>query len=797
MFHSKEEFKETFRRHLEQRDGKKDHAAAYSVLAGMVRDHVHENWEYTKKLDRQEHKKQLFYFSMEFLVGRMLGQNLQNLKIHDMVEDGLRELGFHLTDLEEMEPEPGLGNGGLGRLAACFLDSLASLEMSGHGYGIRYKGGLFTQHFVDGFQTERPTKWIDETDGWDVRREDLAIEIPFYGEVQISLKDEWSHPTLNNAEWVKAVPYDMPVVGASGKQVNTLRLWQAEPSNQPLPSSKTKDEYLQETEAISDRLYPDDQLDPGKILRLKQQYFLCSASIQTILKNRDFELHEIPEYIAIQINDTHPALAVPELMRVLMDEEGLSWKDAWDITVRTVSYTNHTILEEAMEKWEIRLLRPLLPRIYMIIEEIDRRFKESLESQDMDEKAFHKLSIIDNGIVKMAVLAVVGSYKVNGVAKLHTEILKKRELKELYGQFPTKFHNKTNGITHRRWLLKANPELSELITESIGPEWTKEPERLKELKYFAQSHSFLQDFQAIKRLKKDHLIYHIERTQDIVVNPDSIFDIHIKRFHGYKRQLMNILHVQMLYDRIKRDASYRPYPRTFFFGGKAAPSYHFAKQVIKMINTVAEKVNNDPLAKQHLHIVFVEDYNVSHAEYMIPAAEVSEQISTASKEASGTGNMKFMMNGALTLGTVDGANVEIFEQAGEENAFLFGLRSEEVMRYEKDGNYHAKEIIQQNPEIEQLMEELINGDLTGGKQHGSFIAQQLLDDNDPFFVLEDIQSYAAAHERIVEAYQDSSKWLEMAVKNVAASGIFSSDRTIQQYSDEVWQLQRSLRKTGV
>ena len=788
MFSSKEEFKQSFVTRMEHKELEKTSELAYQTLWEMTQEWIQQRWDRTSQLYKENGEKQLYYFSIEFLIGRVLGQNLINSNQYDLVKEGLEELGFLLSELEELETEPGLGNGGLGRLAACFMDSLASLELPGHGYGLRYRGGLFTQRFVNGYQTEQPTQWIQKENNADVRREELAVDIPYYGDTQLVMGLDGLKVKVENSEWVKAVPYDLPVVGANGGNVNTLRLWQAEVSDRPLPGNKDYTVYQSETAKITDRLYPDDSLDDGKILRLKQQYFLCSASLQNILNNRIFAVEALPDNVAIQINDTHPALAIPELMRLLVDEHALGWEEAWDITTRTISYTNHTILEEAMEKWDSRLIQSLLPRIYSIIEEIDRRFKESLQQQTMDEESLHKLSIIENGVIKMAVLAVVGSYKVNGVAKLHTEILKKREMKELNEQFPDKFHNKTNGITHRRWLLKANRELSGLITETIGVQWIKEPERLNELHYFAQNHSFLQDFQAIKSLKKEHLIHHLQRDKNVIVDPDSIFDIHIKRFHGYKRQLMNILHIQMLYDRIKRDSTYRPYPRTFFFGGKAAPSYHFAKQVIKMINTVAAKVNSDPLARKHLHIVFVENYNVTQAEYLIPAADVSEQISTASKEASGTGNMKLMMNGALTIGTFDGANVEIFDQVGKENAFVFGMRAEQVMEYEKEQSYNPNDIIAADPEIAQLMEELVKGEWTEERMNVDFIVEQLFEDGDPYFILKDIRSYSKAHEQLLEVYAQPEKWAGMCVKNIAASGIFSSDRTIQQYSDDVWHL---------
>ncbi|MBZ5200824.1 glycogen/starch/alpha-glucan phosphorylase [Planomicrobium chinense] len=789
MFYSKEEFKENFAKLLEQQEQPAAPETAYFVLAGMVREFVQRDWDETTYLYQEEQRKQLYYFSIEFLIGRMLGQNLVNLSLYEMVNEGLAELGYNLAELEEQEPEPGLGNGGLGRLAACFMDSLASLQMPGHGCGIRYKGGLFSQGISDGFQTEKPTDWINDSIGWDTRREDLALYIPFFGKLHAS-DDGPFKPEHRDVKWVKAVPYDMPVVGAYGNTVNTLRLWQAElPEPHLLPDGDI-DAYQQQVETISDRLYPDDSTEEGKILRLKQQYFLCSASLQTIVKNRDFPMTVLAKHVAIQINDTHPALAIPELMRILLDEEGMSWEEAWGITTHTISYTNHTILEEAMEKWSSHILEQLLPRVYMIIQEIDRRFKEKCHQEKLEPEALKKLAIIDDGMVKMATLAVVGSYKVNGVAKLHTDILKRREMKELNEHFPHKFHNKTNGITHRRWLIKANPELSNLISSAIGDEWKRDTMKLHKLNEFTQNPVFVGDFKAVKQQKKNQLADYVWSHQAITIDPESIYDMHIKRFHGYKRQLMNILHIQMLYNRIKEDASYRPYPRTFFFAGKAAKSYQFAKQVIKLINTVAEKVNNDPVARHHLHVVFVEDYSVSRAEKMFPAADISEQISTASKEASGTGNMKFMMNGAVTLGTFDGATVEIVEQIGDDNAFIFGLSAQQVMQFEKEKTYHAREFIEKDREIGRVVSELLSGSLSKGPENIDFIRQQLVGENDPFFVLKDLQHYARTHNRVLAVYEDSLAWQEMSVVNIAQSGIFSSDRTIRQYSDEVWNLEK-------
>ena len=790
MFSSKERFKENFVARLEQREDKESLQTVYSVLTAMVKEWTYDDWEQTNQQYKEQKRKQLYYFSIEFLMGRILGQNLMNLDVHGFVEEGLKELGFDLHAIEELEPEPGLGNGGLGRLAACFMDSLASLQLPGHGCGLRYKSGLFTQVFQDGFQTEQPTVWIDEKEGWGIRREELSLDIPFFGSIEPGIESNRLKPVLKDAEWVKAVPYDYPIVGAAGKTVNTLRLWQAEVSSRPLPKGKPRTLYEQETAEVTDRLYPDASLDAGKILRLKQQYFLCSASLQTIVKNRDCPLSDLARHVAIQINDTHPALAIPELMRILMDEEGMQWEEAWGIVNHTISYTNHTILEEALEKWSSSLLERLLPRIYMIIQEIDRRFKEKTQQEPLDEWQRKKLAIIENGVVHMATLAVVGSYKVNGVAKLHTEILKVREMKELNDHFPHKFHNITNGVAHRRWLLKANPELSSLITSAVGDEWIREPIKLHKLHRFSKDPAFLQDLQAVKIAKKRQLADYIKTHQDIIVDPESVFDAQIKRIHGYKRQLMNILHIQMLYNRILSDRSFRPYPRTFIFGGKAAPSYRYAKEVIKLINTVADQVNNDPLAKKHLHIVFIEDYSVSKAEKIFPASDVSEQISTASKEASGTGNMKFMMNGAITLGTFDGANLEIVEQVGEDNAFIFGLTARQVMQFEKEQSYYPPDIIQHEPDLQLVMAQLLEGSLSDGEGNITAIRNQLVDCNDPFFVLKDIQQYGKAHERLLSAFENSLAWQEMSVVNIAQSGIFSSDRTIQEYSDEVWQLGR-------
>ncbi|MCV9888992.1 glycogen/starch/alpha-glucan phosphorylase [Metabacillus halosaccharovorans] len=795
MFSSKDSFKDSFLKRLESMCGKGFEEATkrdqYHTLGNMVREYISSKWIETNELYRSENKKQVYYLSIEFLLGRLLGQNLLNLGIKEVVEEGLNELNISLKEIEECESDPALGNGGLGRLAACFLDSLATLNLPGHGYGIRYKHGLFDQKIVDGYQVELPEQWLRHGNVWEVRKPDEAVEISFWGRIETGVDDGTLSFRHVADQKVLAVPYDMPVVGYRVDTVNTLRLWNAEPAsfgpNQDVLS------YKRETEAITDFLYPDDTHDEGKILRLKQQYFLVSSSLQSIIKSYKKEnsnIRDLHHYVAIHINDTHPAMAVPELMRILMDQEDLSWEDAWHITTNTVSYTNHTILAEALEKWPIYLFKPLLPRIYMIIEEINERFCAELWDRYPGEwERIEHMAIIAHGLVKMAHLAIVGSNSINGVAKIHSDILKNREMKSFYEVYPTKFNNKTNGITHRRWLLKANPELTSLINDTIGEDWIKQPEKLIDLKRHVYHPELKERFAQVKRKRKEILAKKIADKNGIQVDIDSIFDVQVKRLHAYKRQLLNVLHIMYLYNRLKEDANYSIQPRTFIFGAKASPTYYYAKKIIKLIHSLAEKVNNDPRVSQTIKVVFMENYRVSLAEDIFPAADVSEQISTASKEASGTGNMKFMMNGALTVGTLDGANIEIMEEIGEGNIFTFGLTAPEVLKYEENGRYRSMEYYHHDLRIRQVIDQLTNGFFSEDEGEFEAIADSLLVQNDQYFVLRDFASYIDIQEKVGTAYQDRGKWLEQALINVAHSGYFSSDRTIQNYADGIWNIE--------
>ncbi|KKI91014.1 maltodextrin phosphorylase [Bacillus sp. SA1-12] len=794
MFSNKDQFKECFLKKLESMCGKGFEESTkrdqYHTLGNMVREYISSKWIETNELYRFENKKQVYYLSIEFLLGRLLGQNLLNLGIKEIVEEGLRELNINLSEIEECEPDPALGNGGLGRLAACFLDSLATLNLPGHGYGIRYKHGLFDQKIVDGYQVELPEQWLRHGNVWEVRKPDEAVDISFWGRVETSSEKNVLTFHHVGAQKVLAVPYDMPVVGYHVDTVNTLRLWNAEPAsfgpNQDILS------YKRETEAITDFLYPDDTHDEGKILRLKQQYFLVSSSIQSIIasyKKENQDIREMHHSVAIHINDTHPALAVPELMRILVDVEGLAWEEAWEVTCNTVSYTNHTILSEAMEKWPIHLFKPLLPRIYMIIEEINERFCAELwDRYPGDWQRIEHMAIIAHGLVKMAHLAIVGSSSINGVAKIHSDILKNREMKSFYELYPWKFNNKTNGITHRRWLLKANPELTSLIKDVIGDEWVKNPEKLLDLKRHIYHPELKERFAAVKRKRKEILAKKIAEKNGIIVDIDSIFDVQVKRLHAYKRQLLNVLHILYLYNRIKEDANYIIQPRTFIFGAKASPTYYYAKKIIKLIHSLAEKVNNDPQVSKVIKVVFMENYRVSLAEDIFPAADVSEQISTASKEASGTGNMKFMMNGALTVGTLDGANIEMLEEIGSENIFTFGLTAQEVLKYEENGRYRSMEYYHHDLRVRQVVDQLTNGFFAEDEGEFESIADSLLVQNDQYFVLRDFASYIDIQEKVGVAYQNTDKWLEKALINVSHSGFFSSDRTIMQYADDIWKI---------
>ncbi|WP_066310835.1 glycogen/starch/alpha-glucan phosphorylase [Bacillus sp. FJAT-29814] len=794
MFSNKEMFKAAFIKRVEMLCGKsfsestaRDH---YQTLGQMIREFVSNDWIATNERYLATKAKQVYYLSIEYLLGKLLRQNLINLGVEEMIAEGLHELGIDLGDLEELEPDAGLGNGGLGRLAACFLDSLASTNLPGHGHGIRYKHGLFEQKIVDGYQVELPEQWLRSGNVWEIRKADLAVRIPFWGKVEAKMENGRLVFHHSHAETVTAVPYDMPVVGFESDTVNTLRLWNAEPAQFPLDTDILK--YKRRTEAISEFLYPDDTHDEGKILRLKQQYFLVSASLQSIIrayKKQHGSLKELHQHVCIHINDTHPVLAIPELMRILLDEAKFDWDEAWHITTNTISYTNHTTLSEALEKWPVHIFKPLLPRIYMIVEEINERFcKELWEETPGEWERIGKLAIISDGFVKMAHLAIVGSFSVNGVARLHTEILKEREMKPFFQLYPEKFNNKTNGIAYRRWLLKANPELSSLITETIGSSWTHSAHDLIHLLDYQNDSGFLDQLAKVKSANKQRLAEIIGRQTGIAVDTSAIFDVQVKRLHAYKRQLLNVMHIMHLYNRMKEDSGFNMTPRVFIFAAKASPGYYYAKKIIKLINTVAQTVNNDPLVGDKLKVIFLENYRVSLAENIFPAADVSEQISTASKEASGTGNMKFMINGALTVGTLDGANVEIHELVGDENIFLFGLTAEEVLHYYKHGGYDSVGYYHLDRRIQQVVDQLVNGFFPGVHNEFEPIFDSLLEENDQYFVLKDFASYTDIQRKIGDAFTDRLKWQKMSLVNIAHAGYFSSDRTIKEYAKDIWDI---------
>ena len=768
-----------------------------NVLCSVIKDIISKKWV-DNKLDSQ---KEVYYFSIEFLLGRQLKSNLLNLGIEDVVRTGLKELNIDLDNLINAESDPALGNGGLGRLAACFLDSMASLDISGHGYGIRYKYGLFEQKFINGYQVEVPDNWL--TQGgyvWETVRPNKAIVVKFEGNV--NLVDKNGRLEVNHTDYipVMAMPYDIPIIGYRNNSINTLRLFKSEVLSRdfgPLTihaknsygSYEDALKYKYYAEEISQVLYPNDSNYAGRLLRLKQEYFFVSAGIQDIIrkyKKNKLDIKKLNEKVAIHINDTHPTLCIPELMRILLDEEGLSWDEAWNITIKTVSYTNHTIMTEAMERWPKEMLKTLLPRIYMIIEEIDRRYMNALEESKYDHDKIYRMSIIDNNDIKMANLSIVGSHSVNGVAKLHTELLKKEVLKDFYDHEPEKFNNKTNGIAHRRWLISSNTELSDLITGLISEDWKTDTRKLKELEAHRNDKAVLEKIGQIKYNNKERLAKFIKEKYDIDVNPNSIFDVQIKRLHAYKRQLLNALHILHLYHELLENPNFDMEPRTFIFGAKAAPGYYLAKCIIKFINSLAEKINNDPRIDNKIKVVFIENYDVSKAELIIPAADVSEQISTTTKEASGTGNMKLMMNGAITLATLDGANIEIFDQVGEDNIVIFGLSANEVLNYNKFGGYSALDLYNSNRVIKRVVDDLVNGFIPNMEKEGRQIYDSLITYNDEYFVLRDMENYIEAQEKIDRLYKNKEKWNEMALINIANSGVFSSDRTIAEYAEDIW-----------
>lgn len=796
MFSSKEEFQMEFSKRIVELYGRsidESHITEkFMVLESMVRDYASINWAATKESVARNQQKQMHYFSMEFLLGRLLVNNMMNLGIYEVAKEGLAELGINIHELEELESDAGLGNGGLGRLAACFMDSLASMGLPAQGNTIRYEYGLFKQKIVNGDQVEIPDQWMKIGNMWEVRKPKHATDVKFYGHVNVSYNSDGSMSFDHvDAECVRAVPYDMPIIGNDTTVTNTLRLWWPEASDNT-PHDKDFRQYIQEVRDISQTLYPDDSTQAGRTLRLKQQYFFVSAGLAAIVREhlRVYgTMDNFHEKHAIQLNDTHPVLVIPELMRILMDEHHMAWDQAWYIVSHTCAYTNHTILAEALEKWPISVFQPLLPRIYMIVEEINRRFTQFARAKTNDESMVYKMSIIRDGQVHMAHLAIVGSYSVNGVAALHTQILKKQEMKEFYSIYPEKFNNKTNGITHRRWLAYGNPQLSSLINDTIGSDWIKHPEKLEDLMAHVNDSQVQERFLAVKQERKQILADYIREHNGIEVDVNSIFDVQVKRLHAYKRQLLNVLHIMYLYREMKENPNFRIYPRTFIFGAKAAPAYYFAKKVIKLINCVADVVNNDPETNGYLKVVFLENYGVTLAEKIMPAADVSEQISTAGKEASGTGNMKFMMNGAITLGTMDGANVEISERVGMDNCVIFGLRDTDVSYLVKSGSYRAWDYYHKDYKVKRVVDSLMDGTWSANRDEFRIIFEELMNRNDEYFLLADFQSYVEAQKTVENYYRDCSSWARICLVNIAKSGYFSSDRTIQQYVDDIWHIE--------
>ena len=800
---NKEEFKKIFtqKAHILWEKELRDltYNEVYQTLAYMIRDAISEDWMHTNERYAAEKTKQVYYFSIEFLLGRLLESNLIGIDMETICRDGLHDLGWNLDDIIPQERDAGLGNGGLGRLAACFIDSLAALQLPGHGCSIRYQYGLFKQKIVDDQQVELPDNWLVHGYPWEVKRVDKAVNVRFGGNAYMRpTEDGKLECVYETYSSVRAVPYDVPIVGYHNDTINTLRLWRAEYSRDDVYRELSIGDrhrafrYKDHVQQISRFLYPDDSTEEGRRLRLMQEYFFVSAGVQSIVRyykaKYKTSLYQFDQYISIHINDTHPVLVIPELMRIFMDEEGMSWEDAWQITVRTVAYTNHTILPEAMEKWSIPMFQSLLPRIYLIVEEINKRWlKEVRNRYPGDEQKARDVAVLWDGQVHMAHLAVLGSHSVNGVAEIHSQILKDSTLHQFYTCFPNRFSNKTNGISHRRWLIQSNPQLTTLINEAIGTDWQQQPSQLSKLEAFASDPAFLQQLGKVKAYRKEVLATYIQKNYHRTIRPDSLFDVQIKRIHLYKRQLLNILHILHMYYCLKDNPSLQITPRTYLLGGKAAAGYGEAKQTIKLINVVANMINRDRQVNQQLQVLFLENYNVSLGQLLFPAADVSEQISTAGKEASGTGNMKFMMNGAITLGTMDGANVEIHREVGDENCVIFGLRADEVMNYYMHGGYSSWNMYSTDTHIRRLMNALVDRSLNG--EHFGMLYEALLDRNDEFFVLKDFASYCDAQQEISSRYGKRQDWLRSSAVNIAHSGYFSSDRTIQEYASDIWHIQ--------
>lgn len=801
-FKDKETFKKAFISNVENKYAVNfEDSTPYQqfvVLGEMLRMYVAKDWHDTQVLTDKSKGKVVYYFSMEFLMGRMITNNLMNAGVYNVVKSAFDDLGLDLNEVEHQETDAGLGNGGLGRLAACFMDSVASLGLPVHGNCIRYRYGFFEQGIKNGYQVEHPDRWLKDVHVWEIRKDEDAVEVPFYGYIEMNTENGKLNVLHKDAEYVKAVPYDVPMIGDNNHIVNTLRLWSAEPAS-TYPDNAF--EYHRKIREISSYLYPSDDTIEGKTLRLKQQYFFVSAGVKSAVRRykKIFgnNLNNFDKKVCFHINDTHPALIVPELMRILVDEEHLDWDKAWNIVTHTCAYTNHTILAEALEKWPVDLFKNLLPRIYTICEEINRRLMiEIVEKYGENSPYLDQLAIIKNNTIHMAALCIHGSFSVNGVAALHTEILKDIEMKPFSDYYPGKFNNKTNGITHRRWLIQSNPELVDIIKEYCGEDFSHDMTKLEKLLPYADDEVVQAKFAKMKRARKEVLARKIYNSQGVSLDIDSIFDIQVKRLHEYKRQLMNALHIMYLYNRLKSDKEFRKsfYPTSFIFGAKAAASYVFAKAVIKLINTIADKVNNDSETNKYLKVVFVVNYNVTYAETIMPAANVSEQISTASKEASGTGNMKFMMNGAVTLGTLDGANVEIKDLVGDDNIVIFGMNAEEVNETYRNNDYNPYDYYENDPRLHEVLDQLTNGFFDKVNPNEFEIIRNNLLYNDNYFVLKDFDAYVKAHEKINALYQDQKKWLHMSIVNVAKSGYFTTDRTMEQYNADIWHTKSLVNK---
>ena len=800
MFDNKADFQATFARRLEEKYGRTvadSHITErYEILGEMVRDFAGKDWRASRDSILKNEDRQLIYFSMEFLMGRLLTSNMQNLGVYDIAKEGLEELGIDIGELEDMEADAGLGNGGLGRLAACFLDSIASLGYPGHGNTIRYEYGFFRQKFVKGQQVELPDQWLRNGFVFEVRKPKHAVEVKFYGQAETYLKPngEYGLRTVN-ATCVRAVPYDVSIPGYRNGVANSLRLWSAEPSEGNLPTDQSFESYLQTLRELCHGLYPDDSTEHGRMLRLRQQYFLVSAGLQSCMRsfyNRYGSLDRFAEAYVFQLNDTHPILAIPEAMRLLMDEYGYGWDGAWNIVTKMFAYTNHTVMPEALEKWPVQYVQQLVPRVYMIIEEINRRFNMFLNQKNVDNFARHQMQIIKDGQIHMTNMAICTCFSVNGVAKIHTGILKEYTFKDFYNIFPEKFNNKTNGVTHRRWLVYSNPLLSEVITSKIGEGWKSNyEEEIVKFKAFADDPETQKAVMSVKAKNKKAFAKYVEEHYGFSIDPNSIFDVQIKRLHAYKRQLLNIFHIISLYHKIKEDPSFTMTPHTYIFGAKAAPSYTYAKKIIELILAVAKVINNDPDVSKYMKIVFVENYGVTLAEKIIPAADISEQISTAGKEASGTSNMKLMMNGAITLGTLDGANIEIADFAGEENEVIFGLKADEVQAMVDNGTYSPWDVYNSDFRVKRVMDSLFSGPwCEGNPNRFRMIFDEIMNHNDQFFVLADFDAYMKACQQADFMYMQQKVWAHAAIMNIACSGYFSSDRTIEEYNRDIWHLKK-------